>query len=211
MQIKKERRKGNITVFAVLVLAFVSWTVFSVSFLLRGELEVLKDKNYISAKENKENLLEIIFLKTIAEIENNIVNDEETKDIMWYIFKKDGKLLWLENYTEFVKSDSGFFISRIYIKNSYGLEKTYEFSENSRSFRYAGLIGNNSIPKKVNDARVHFKKEMKNIYLEGAENKKYNIKAEGYIVLKYLYENTFGEDTEIECELKELYFEIDEA
>ena len=89
-----------------------------------------KDKVYIlkEIKENKENFLEAVFLKNISEIENKILNEAGNKDIIWYFMKKGEKLLWTENYAEEPESDNGFLIEKLYIKNSNGTEKIYDFS-----------------------------------------------------------------------------------
>lgn len=209
MEIKrKNKQKGNITIFAIIILSFISWAIFSTSFLISEELFILKDKKELTENQNKENLLEIIFLEKINEIENQIINNEETKDIIWYFMKKDKNLFWTNNYETFQKSDNGYIIEKIFIKNYSGDEKTYDFTNWNKNFRYANLIENNSIPKKRNKAIIYFSKELKNVYIEKMEDKKFNIKISGQVHTKYIFEKRFNEDALLNCELKELKFEI---
>lgn len=209
MEIKgKDKQKGNITIFAIIILSFISWAIFSTSFLISEELFILKDKKELTENQNKENLLEIIFLEKINEIENQIINNKEIKDIIWYFMKKDKNLFWTNNYETFQKSDNGYIIEKIFIKNYSGDEKTYDFTNWNKNFRYANLIENNSIPKKRNKAIIYFSKELKNIYIEKMENKKFNIKISGQVHTEYIFEKRFNEDALLNCELKELKFEI---
>lgn len=209
MEIKrKNKQKGNITIFAIIILSFISWAIFSTSFLISEELFILKDKKELTENQNKENLLEIIFLEKINEIENQIINNEETKDIIWYFMKKDKNLFWTNNYETFQKSDNGYIIEKIFIKNYSGDEKTYDFTNWNKNFRYANLIENNSIPKKRNKAIIYFSKELKNVYIEKMEDKKFNIKISGQVHTEYIFEKRFNEDALLNCELKELKFEI---
>ena len=209
MEIKrKNKQKGNITIFAIIILSFISWAIFSTSFLISEELFILKDKKELTENQNKENLLEIIFLEKINEIEDQIINNEETKDIIWYFMKKDKSLFWTNNYETFQKSDNGYIIEKIFIKNYSGDEKTYDFTNWNKNFRYANLIENNSIPKKRNKAIIYFSKELKNIYIEKMEDKKFNIKISGQVHTEYIFEKRFNEDALLNCELKELKFEI---
>lgn len=209
MEIKrKNKQKGNITIFAIIILSFISWAIFSTSFLISEELFILKDKKELTENQNKENLLEIIFLEKINEIENQIINNEEIKDIIWYFMKKDKNLFWTNNYETFQKSDNGYIIEKIFIKNYSGDEKTYDFTNWNKNFRYANLIENNSIPKKRNKAIIYFSKELKNVYIEKMEDKKFNIKISGQVHTEYIFEKRFNEDALLNCELKELKFEI---
>lgn len=209
MEIKrKNKQKGNITIFAIIILSFISWAIFSTSFLISEELFILKDKKELTENQNKENLLEIIFLEKINEIENQIINNKEIKDIIWYFMKKDKNLFWTNNYETFQKSDNGYIIEKIFIKNYSGDEKTYNFTNWNKNFRYANLIENNSIPKKRNKAIIYFFKELKNIYIEKMENKKFNIKISGQVHTEYIFEKRFNEDALLNYELKELKFEI---
>lgn len=209
MEIKrKNKQKGNITIFAIIILSFISWAIFSTSFLISEELFILKDKKELTENQNKENLLEIIFLEKINEIENQIINNEETKDIIWYFMKKDKNLFWTNNYETFQKSDNGYIIEKIFIKNYSGDEKTYDFTNWNKNFRYANLIENNSIPKKRNKVIIYFSKELKNAYIEKMEDKKFNIKISGQVHTEYIFEKRFNEDALLNYELKELKFEI---
>ncbi|WP_300393095.1 hypothetical protein [Fusobacterium sp.] len=201
------KNRGSITIVAFLILFFISWTIFTTSFLLYEEFFILKDKKEMGEKENKENLLELIFLKEIENIENFIINNEETRDIIWYFMKKDNTLLWFNNYKNFVKSDNGYEIEKIYIKNFIGNEKIYEFSKESSNFNFAGLIENNSSLKKSNIVRIYFSKELKNIFIEG-ESEKFNIKISGEIFINYIFKNSFTEENIIECKIEGVKFEI---
>ncbi|WP_300358606.1 hypothetical protein [Fusobacterium sp.] len=201
------KNRGSITIVAFLILFFISWTIFTTSFLLYEEFFILKDKKEMVEKENKENLLELIFLKEIENIENSIINNEETRDIIWYFMKKDNTLLWFNNYKNFVKSDNGYEIEKIYIKNFIGNEKIYEFSKESSNFNFAGLIENNSSLKKSNIVRIYFSKELKNIFIEG-ESEKFNIKISGEIFINYMFDNSFTEENIIECKIEGVKFEI---
>ena len=205
---RKNKQKGNISIFAIIILSFISWAIFSTSFLISEELFILKDKKELIENQNKENLLEIVFLEKINEIENQIINNEETKDIIWYFMKKDKNLFWTNNYETFQKSDNGYIIEKIFVKNYNGNEKTYDFTNWNKNFRYANLIENNSIPKKRNKAIIYFSKELKNVYIEKMEDKKFNIKISGQIHIEYIFEKRFNEDALLNCELKELKFEI---
>lgn len=208
MEIKKSKNRGHITVFAVFVFAFVSWAVFSASFLISEELFTERDQRELEIKENKETFLEAVFLKNISEIENKILNEAGNKDIIWYFMKKGEKLLWTENYAEEPESDNGFLIEKLYIKNSNGTEKIYDFSIWRDSFNYAGFIENYSIPKKSNDAVIYFSKKINGVYAEGMEDEIYNIKISGEIHTRYFYEKKFSMEALTFCELKELKFEI---
>lgn len=208
MEIKKSKNRGHITVFAVFVFAFVSWAVFSASFLISEELFTVRDQKELEIKENKENFLEAVFFKKILEIEDKILNENGNKDIIWYFMKKGEKLLWTGNYTEEPKSDNDFLIEKLYIKNSDGKEKIYDFSEWRVSFNYANFIENYSIPKKSNSAVIYFFKEIKGVYAEGMEDEIYNIKISGEIHTRYFYEKKFSMEALTFCELKELKFEI---
>ena len=205
---RKNKQKGNISIFAIIILSFISWAIFSTSFLISEELFILKDKKELIENQNKENLLEIVFLEKINEIENQIINNEETKDIIWYFMKKDKNLFWTNNYETFQKSDNGYIIEKIFVKNYNGNEKTYDFTNWNKNFRYANLIENNSIPKKRNKAIIYFSKELKNVYIEKMEDKKFNIKISGQVHTEYIFEKRFNEDALLNCELKELKFEI---
>lgn len=206
MFLDKNRKKGNITAFTVMILAFISWAVFSASFLISGELQVLNFQKTAEAEENKKIFLEVIFLKTIDEIENYLSENPETKDIIWYFFKKGNKLLWTENYNNYVESDTGFFINKIIIRRSFSDETTYEFSETSKHFKYTGLIANNSIPSKSHSLVVYFSKELKNLFVE--DMGRYNIRIEGQAVIEYYFNKVFNEEAVTSCEIKELHFEI---
>lgn len=201
------KNRGSITIVAFLILFFISWTIFTTSFLLYEEFFILKDKKEMVEKENKENLLELIFLKEIENIENSIINNEETRDIIWYFMKKDNTLLWFNNYKDFVKSDNGYEIEKIYIKNFIGNEKIYEFSKESSNFNFVGLIENNSSLKKSNIVRIYFSKELKDIFIEG-ESEKFNIKISGEIFINYIFKNSFTEENIIECKIEGVKFEI---
>ena len=208
MEIKKSKNRGHITVFAVFVFTFVSWAVFSASFLISEELFTLRDQKELEIKENKENFLEAVFFKKILEIEDKILNEAGNKDIIWYFMKKGEKLLWTGNYTEEPKSDNDFLIEKLYIKNYDGKEKIYDFSEWRYSFNYANFIENYSIPKKSNNAVIYFSKEINGVYAEGIEDEIYNIKISGEIHTRYFYEKKFSMEALTFCELKELKFEI---
>lgn len=39
-----KRKKGNIVIFTIAVLSFISWTIFTSSFLLSEEVSILKDR-----------------------------------------------------------------------------------------------------------------------------------------------------------------------
>lgn len=182
MEIKKSKNRGHITVFAVFVFAFVSWAVFSASFLISEELFTERDQRELEIKENKETFLEAVFLKNISEIENKILNEAGNKDIIWYFMKKGEKLLWTE--------------------------KIYDFSIWRDSFNYAGFIENYSIPKKSNNAVIYFSKKINGVYAEGMEDEIYNIKISGEIHTRYFYEKKFSMEALTFCELKELKFEI---
>lgn len=201
------KNRGSITVVVFFILFFISWTIFTTSFLLYEEFFILKDKKEMVEKENKENLLELIFLKEIENIENSIINNEETRDIIWYFMKKDNTLLWFNNYKNFVKSDNGYEIEKIYIKNFIGNEKIYEFSKESSNFNFAGLIENNSSLKKSNIVRIFFSKELKDIFIEG-ESEKFNIKISGEIFINYMFDNSFTEENIIQCKIEGVKFEI---
>ena len=202
------KNKGHISVFAVIVFAFVSWAVFSTSFLISEELFVLKDQKELKIRENKENILEAIFLKKISEIENKILNENGNQDIIWYFMKKGENLLWTENYIEIPKSDNGFYIEKIYIKNYNGKTKEFNFSNWKNSFKYANLIENYSIPQKPNEAYIYFCKELKGVYVEEMEDKIYNIKISGNIHTRYFYKKKFNMNALTFCKIEELKFEI---
>ena len=91
MEVKKEnKKKGYITVVAVLVFSFISWAIFSASFLISEELFVLRDRKEIEKNESIENLLEAVFffLKKVEEIEKEISENPDTKDVIRYFMKK---------------------------------------------------------------------------------------------------------------------------
>ena len=188
MEVKKEnKKKGYITVVAVLVFSFISWAIFSASFLISEELFVLRDRK---------------------EIEKEISENPDTKDVIRYFMKKGNTLLWLNNYDAFTKSDNGFVIDKIFIKNSDGDEKTYDYSDKETVFKFKNLIKNNSVPKRTNKAVISFSKELKNVYTEEMEDKKYTIKIMGQVHTEYIFEKDLDEDSLVNCEIKELRFEI---
>lgn len=209
MEVKKEnKKKGYITVVAVLVFSFISWAIFSASFLISEELFVLRDRKEIEKNESIENLLEAVFLKKVEEIEKEISENPDTKDVIRYFMKKGNTLLWLNNYDAFTKSDNGFVIDKIFIKNSDGDEKTYDYSDKETVFKFKNLIKNNSVPKRTNKAVISFSKELKNVYTEEMEDKKYTIKIMGQVHTEYIFEKYLDEDSLVNCEIKELRFEI---
>ena len=120
-----DKNKGGITAFIIIVISFVSWAIFTASIMLSGEISVLKDREKIIFNEKREAFLEVIFEKIITDIDREI-SEENIKDIIWYFMEKDGKLMWTENYENFIKSDKGYEIYRI--KTG---DKIKDFSENT--------------------------------------------------------------------------------
>lgn len=206
---KNKKKKGYLTVIAILVFSFISWAIFSASFLISEELFVLKDKKELGKFENQENILESVFLFKIDEIEKEISENTETKDIIEYFMKKDEKLLWLNNYDNFTKSDNGYSIDKLVIKNAKE-EKVYDYIENKNIvFKYLNLIKNNSDAGKRNTADIYFSKDIKNVYAEKVSEEKYNININGIVRIEYIIKNNkLDEEDLITCEIKRLQFEI---
>lgn len=201
-----DKNKGNIIFLVILVISFISWSIFTASFLISNQKEIIHDKNLSVAVENEERLLEIIFYKFIKDIDREIC-EKNIKDIIYYFMEKDGALIWENNYETFVKTNRGFIISAIQIN-----ERTHEFSETSKNFRYNNYITNGILSNIRNSAVIRFYKEWKNIFIESENNiddtQKYTIKMTGTILIDYGYKIP-GEDKSMKTyRIEGLRFEI---
>ena len=197
-----DKNKGAITFFVILVIAFISWTIFTSSFMISQQAEVLRTKKESEETENRERLLEVIFHNLIKEIDREI-NEKNLTDIVWYFMEKDGVLIWTQNYDNFTSSDRGCIITEIKIN-----DWTYQFSENSKNFYYDRYITNGiyTDTNKKNQAQINFYKIWKDITIEG-EPEKYNIKMEGDLFIDYF--RAKGEEKEMTgLKMGEFNFEI---
>lgn len=201
-----DKNKGNVTVFVIIIISFISWAVFTCSFLLSGEISVMKDRKNYSADINEEKLLEAVFHKKIKEIENEIM-EKDIKDIIWYFMEKEGSLMWTKNYNSFPISDRGYRIKEIKIKYT-----GREFSENDKSFPFADYIlaTLSSIGETKVYVRISFERIWKNFYIEDIElNKKnYNLKINGQILIEYPKIKDNDINIMKSCELDGIEFEF---
>ena len=201
-----DKNKGNVTIFVIIIISFISWAVFTCSFLLSGEISVMKDRKNYSAGINEEKLLEAVFHKKIKEIENEIM-EKDIKDIIWYFMEKNGSFMWTKNYNSFPISDRGYRIKEIKIRH---LERA--FSENDKSFPFADYILTtlNSIGQERVYVRISFEKIWENFYIEDIElNKKnYNLKINGQILIEYPKRKDNDINIMKSCELDGIEFEF---
>lgn len=160
-----KRKKGNIVIFTIAVLSFISWTIFTSSFLLSEEVSILKDKRENKILDEKEGIINSFFVTYIKNIEKEINENEKIKDIIHYISLKENSFIWTENYSRFVKTDSGYFISKITINR-----KNFYFSENDESFNYLDFISSKLLENKVDTVIIYFVKELRNTYIGDSKN-----------------------------------------
>lgn len=197
------KNKGTITAFIIIVISFITWTIFSSSFLLSGELSIIKDRKIITENSKEEIVLEIFFNKIIQDIEKEI-SEKNIKDIIYYFAEKDGKLIWQRNYSSFVKSDREYAVNTIKAGDN-----ILEISENSRDFSFKTFIETNvrNSIKHTESVVISFSKTWENIYIDG-ENETYNIKMRCDILAKYVVYSGADVEEMGSCEINGIEFEI---
>lgn len=197
-----DKNKGGITAFIIIVISFVSWAIFTASIMLSGEISVMKDREKIIFNEKREAFLEVIFEKIITDIDREI-SEENIKDIIWYFMEKDGKLMWTENYENFIKSDKGYDIYRI--KTG---DKIKDFSENT-DIDFKDFIVNNPNLSSIEEQRgiIFFKKCWEKVYLEDSDEK-YNLEIKGQIEIVLPKRENSDLNIMKSCKLEVLEIEI---
>lgn len=206
MEIKKT---GNITAITIIVLLFITFTVFSISFLISQETELLRDKKNYLIKENKQNIIENIFDCYIKNIEKEINSNDKIFDIIDYIIKCEEKIIFLNNYENEPVSYSGFAIENINIVLYNGKKEFIDFSNWKYKYSYARIIKNFSFSNYENICFITFTKKENSFSVEGIKTK-FNLTIKGTIKIKYSFNKEFTEKSLLECKLKELSFYVQE-
>lgn len=174
------KNKGSILFFAIVVISFVSWAIFTSSFLISNHREILHDKKSSSVFKHKEKILEAIFYKTIDDIEKQI-SEKGTKDIVWCLMEKDEALIWTNIYEEFVTTDFGCIITSLEING-----EVLNFSESSSNFKYDNYITNGMLDNINNKVTINFYKKWENVFIEDDKNSSsYTVKLTGVISVTY--------------------------
>lgn len=198
-----KRKKGNIVIFTIAVLSFISWTIFTSSFLLSGEVSILKDRRESKILDEKEGIINSFFVTYIKNIEKEINENEKIKDIIHYVSLKENFPIWTENYSRFVKTDSGYFISKITINR-----KNFYFSESDDNFNYLDFISSKLLENQVNTVIIYFVKDLKNIYIEDSKNI-YDIEITCQLEVRYKdYKAGGGVENISSIDLKVMTFDI---
>lgn len=204
MEIKK---RGSISLFAIVIITFISWIIFSASFLLNEEILILKDDSDIRILNNNKNYFENIFKIYLNSINFEIENNDQFNDIIDYVSKKNGDFIFLNNYSSEVETDSNFKITKIYTRPYCELGKTYDFKKNKNSFKYVNILKNQSTSKIANESIIVFEKKINDIFIEN-HNQDYTFVIVAKIEIKYGSVQDLKKTPLAICRLKEVNFNV---
>ena len=189
MFILSNKKNGNILIFITMILSFLSFGVFTTSFIIKNQYRkegFQKEAKLLDDKKILENTIKKIYLSHVEEM---VLNDETLKNKEEYILKIDDKEIWEENYGDIKPiTDSGFEIEKIYIKK-YFIDEVYREiynKETSKKNNYIGIIRNFSSLNIYNNIRIKLIHVDKTIQIENIKNEK-NVNITAMIEIKYLY------------------------
>lgn len=204
MEIKKE--KGNIAAFIIIILSFISFITFSTSFLIFGEIQILKDKKLFYDNKNYKNIIDIIAETYFEYIDSEINKNENIKDIVDYISKDGNDFIFLKNYNQNKPTtDSNFILTEITINRFNENKKIIEIP----NFNFQKIIQKNSTSNDFNYCSLKLRKEVKNLIVKGTKHK-FDLVITGTLNIVYKFSDEFNKNSLQSCEVKEINFEINE-
>ena len=180
-----KKNKGAVLFIVIGILSVLSWSIFTGSFILKDNYnKIFVEKKGDNLEENKKitNNFHKIYMKNLE--------NKNIKNIASYLLQKGDKEIWEENFGDnFLLTDSGYYIDKIYIMKKFqGIDISFEriySKESGQKNNYFGIIKNSSAINRSNTIKIILKKDIKNFRIGDLE--KYWIEIFGIVEIKYFF------------------------
>ncbi len=188
------KKKGSIVILTVIILSFISFSVFTISFLIKNQYRkesLIKEEEILEEKEKLEKEINRVYKNYVLE---EINKSSEVGSIEEYLLGKNEKEIWENNYNTTIPiTDSGFYIESIYvIKNSSDTREIYSKEKGTKT-NYINLIKNFSSTGRSGEVKIYLKNI--NEKLDIQNYKSYESKISGEVSIVYFYSG-WGNDLE---------------
>lgn len=185
------KKRGSVLILVISLLSVISWSIFTVSFIIQKEFKKKSLEKQYEQREEKEELSKIFIKLYTKYIEKEIGKNSNLEDKIDYLLFFNGTNIIMNNYGDKnIISDSGYYIDKIYLKKFLENDSLYKeiYSKNKgQKNNYKGIINNFSYVNNYNQIKINLKK-MKSIVKINKKNYKTDIFA--IVEIKYFFKGS---------------------
>lgn len=186
-----DKKRGSLLILVISLLSVISWSIFTVSFIIQKEFKKKSLEKQFEKRVEKEEISKIFIKLYTNYIEEEIGKNSDLEDRIDYLLFFNGKNIIENNFGDKeVISDSGYYIEKIYLKKSYEDDNLYKeiYSKDRRQKNnYRGIINNFSYINNYNQIKVNLKKIESTVKIN---NKIYKTDIFGIVEIKYFFKGS---------------------